>query len=105
MARSNATPWLVQRPCHVPGARMRCRGSYKAPFDSEWYKTGGSYRVRIAAYYRRMISNSASGTNIHEIAADIYRINTPVAIPGTPGFNFNQYLVVDDAPFLFHTGL
>jgi len=52
-----------------------------------------------------MITNSASGTNIHEIAADIYRINTPVAIPGTPGFSFNQYLVVDDAPFLFHTGL
>jgi hypothetical protein len=52
-----------------------------------------------------MITNSASGTNVHEIAADIYRINTPVAIPGTPGFSFNQYLVVDDAPFLFHTGL
>ena len=52
-----------------------------------------------------MITNSASGTNIHEIAADIYRINTPVAIPGTPGFSFNQYLVVDDEPFLFHTGL
>jgi flavorubredoxin len=52
-----------------------------------------------------MITNSASGTNVHEIAADIYRINTTVAIPGTPGFSFNQYLVVDDAPFLFHTGL
>jgi flavorubredoxin len=52
-----------------------------------------------------MMTNSASGTNVHEIAADIYRINTPVAIPGTPGFSFNQYLVVDDAPFLFHTGL
>ncbi|HET9447127.1 MAG TPA: hypothetical protein VFO35_12740, partial [Steroidobacteraceae bacterium] len=52
-----------------------------------------------------MITNTASGTNIQEIAADIYRINTPVAIPGTPGFSFNQYLVVDDAPFLFHTGL
>ena len=52
-----------------------------------------------------MITNRTSGTNIHEIAAGIYRINTPVAIPGTPGFSFNQYLVVDDAPFLFHTGL
>ena len=37
-----------------------------------------------------------SGTNVHEIAAGIYRINTPVAIPGGVGFNFNQYLVVDD---------
>ena len=52
-----------------------------------------------------MITNTAHGTNIHEIAADIYRINTPVSIPGTPGFSFNQYLVVYDAPFLFHTGL
>jgi flavorubredoxin len=52
-----------------------------------------------------MITNRTSGTNISEIAAGIYRINTPVAIPGTPGFSFNQYLVVDEAPFLFHTGL
>ena len=52
-----------------------------------------------------MITNSASGTNISEIATGIYRINTPVAIPGTPGFSFNQYLVVDDEPLLFHTGL
>ena len=52
-----------------------------------------------------MITNGASGTNISEIAAGIYRINTPVSIPGTPGFSFNQYLVVDDEPLLFHTGL
>jgi flavorubredoxin len=52
-----------------------------------------------------MITNGTSGTNISEIATGIYRINTPVSIPGTPGFSFNQYLVVDDEPFLFHTGL
>jgi flavorubredoxin len=51
-----------------------------------------------------MITNSASGTNLHEIASGIYRINTPIQIPGGPGFNFNQYLVADDAPLLFHTG-
>lgn len=52
-----------------------------------------------------MITNDASGTNIHEIAPGIHRINTPVAIPGGPGkFSFNQYLIVDDAPLLFHTG-
>src|SRR6187551_1745212 len=52
-----------------------------------------------------MITNSESGTNIHEIADGIYRINTPVAVPGGPGkFNFNQYLIVDEAPMLFHTG-
>ena len=51
-----------------------------------------------------MITNSAAGTNIQEIAAGIYRINTPIAFPDGRGFSFNQYLVVDDAPLLFHTG-
>lgn len=51
-----------------------------------------------------MITNAASRTNLHEIASGIYRINTPVAIPGGPDFNFNQYLIADDAPLLFHTG-
>ena len=52
-----------------------------------------------------MITNTQSGTNIHEIAAGIYRINTPVGLPGAGQFNFNQYLVVDDEPLLFHSGL
>ncbi len=48
-------------------------------------------------------TNASSGTNIQEIADGIYRINTGVAtIPG--GFSFNQYLVLDDQPLLFHTG-
>jgi flavorubredoxin len=51
-----------------------------------------------------MITNPRSGTNVHEIAAGIYRINTPVEIPGAGHFNFNQYLIDDDAPLLFHTG-
>jgi flavorubredoxin len=51
-----------------------------------------------------MITNAAAGTNLHEIAPGIYRINTPIQIPDGPGFNFNQYLVVDDEPLLFHTG-
>ena len=42
-----------------------------------------------------MITNSTSGTNLHEIAPDIYRINTPVALPDGAGFNFNQYLVAE----------
>lgn len=48
------------------------------------------------------ITNAASGTNVHEIADGIYRINTPLDIVG--GFSFNQYLVADDLPLLFHTG-
>jgi flavorubredoxin len=51
-----------------------------------------------------MITNAQSGTNIQEIADGVYRINTPVALPDASQFNFNQYLIVDDAPMVFHTG-
>jgi len=51
------------------------------------------------------VTNSQSGTNVHEIADGIFRINTPVKIPGAGGFSFNQYLIVDDEPLLFHAGL
>ena len=51
-----------------------------------------------------MITNNTTGTNLNEIAPGIYRINTPIQIPGGPDFNFNQYLVADDEPLLFHTG-
>jgi hypothetical protein len=50
-----------------------------------------------------MITNTQSGTNIQEISSGIYRINTPVDIPGS-AFSFNQYLVLADDPLLFHTG-
>ncbi len=42
--------------------------------------------------------------SIHPVAPDIYRISValPDLLPG--GFSFNQYLVVDDQPLLFHTG-
>ena len=51
------------------------------------------------------ITNKQSGTNVHEIAEGIYRINTPVVFEGmSNGFSFNQYLVVDDEPLIFHTG-
>jgi flavorubredoxin len=44
-------------------------------------------------------------TRVDEIAPDIYRIHTsipPAVIPG--GFSFNQYLIRDEQPLLFHTG-
>lgn len=50
------------------------------------------------------LTNRQSGTNVHEVAEGIYRINTPVVIEGSGGFSFNQYLVVDEHPLLFHTG-
>ena len=40
-------------------------------------------------------------TNVNEIADGIYRISTVVP---AGDFTFNQYLVVDDEPLLFHTG-
>ena len=48
---------------------------------------------------------NSNNTRIDEIVNGIFRISTPVppeAIPG--GFTFNQYLVVDEAPLLYHTG-
>lgn len=50
------------------------------------------------------VTNSQSGTNVREVADGIYRVNTPVQIEGGGGFSFNQYLIVDDEPLLFHTG-
>jgi len=50
-----------------------------------------------------MITNREAGTRIDEIVDGIYRISTPVSkLPG--GFSFNQYLILDDEPLLFHTG-
>ena len=43
-------------------------------------------------------------TRIDEIADGIYRISTKSeVVPG--GFTFNQFLIRDDEPLLFHTGL
>lgn len=50
------------------------------------------------------MTNQQSGTNVHEVADGIYRINTPVVIEGAGGFSFNQYLITDNEPLLFHTG-
>lgn len=44
-----------------------------------------------------------SGTRIDEIADRLFRIHTPVPdLAG--GFSFNQYLLRDEQPLLFHTG-
>jgi flavorubredoxin len=49
------------------------------------------------------VTNKASGTTIDEVGDGIFRISTPVsAVPG--GFTFNQYLIRDEEPLLFHTG-
>jgi flavorubredoxin len=47
----------------------------------------------------------ASATRIDEITDGIFRISTPVPATVVPGgFTFNQYLIRDDDPLLFHTG-
>ncbi len=42
---------------------------------------------------------------IDEVADRIYRLSTFVPAVGPTGFTFNQYLIDDDQPLLFHTGL
>ena len=53
------------------------------------------------------ITHPQTGTRIDEIADGIFRISVPlpeqaIAVPG--GFTFNQFLIVDEQPLLFHTG-
>jgi flavorubredoxin len=43
-------------------------------------------------------------TKVDEIAPDIYRLCTFVPEIGPSGFTFNQFLLDDDEPLLFHTG-
>lgn len=51
------------------------------------------------------ITNAQSGTTLTEIADRLFRISTPVPPQMMPGgFSFNQFLLVDDEPLLFHTG-
>jgi flavorubredoxin len=49
------------------------------------------------------VTNAESGTNVHEVADGIFRISTPVQTPGGE-FSFNQFLIVDREPLLYHTG-
>jgi flavorubredoxin len=51
-----------------------------------------------------MITNHQTGTRVDEVAEGVYRICTPLdVIPG--GFTFNSFLIDDEEPLLFHTGL
>jgi flavorubredoxin len=43
-------------------------------------------------------------TQISEVAEGIYRISTLIPDIGPTGFTFNQYLIDDEQPLLFHTG-
>ena len=43
-------------------------------------------------------------TRVDEIASGIYRLSTFVPDVGPTGFAFNQFLIDDEQPLLFHTG-
>jgi flavorubredoxin len=49
-----------------------------------------------------MITDTQTGTTIQEIEQGIYRISVPVP---EADFAYNQFLIVDEEPLLFHTGL
>jgi flavorubredoxin len=52
-----------------------------------------------------MAVQAHEGTRVDEVADCIFRISTPVAsIVAGGGITYNQYLLVDDEPLLFHTG-
>jgi flavorubredoxin len=44
-------------------------------------------------------------TKIDEIAPDVFRLSTLVPDVAPGGFTFNQFLIRDEQPFLFHTGM
>ena len=43
-------------------------------------------------------------TRVSEVADHVYRLSTFVPDIGPTGFTFNQYLIDDEEPLLFHTG-
>ncbi|HWS70659.1 MAG TPA: MBL fold metallo-hydrolase, partial [Thermoanaerobaculia bacterium] len=49
-----------------------------------------------------MNTDLQSGTTIDEIEDGIYRISVPVP---EADFGYNQFLILDDEPLLFHTGM
>jgi flavorubredoxin len=51
-----------------------------------------------------MKETNPMNTRIDEIADHIYRLSSFVPDIGPTGFTFNQYLILDDQPLIFHTG-
>src|SRR5262245_54050980 len=44
-------------------------------------------------------------TTVDEIGPDIFRLSTWIPDITPDGFTFNQFLIRDEQPFLFHTGM
>jgi flavorubredoxin len=61
--------------------------------------------VSTAPGHRTQRRTSMSMTNVHEIAPDIFRLSTYIPEVGPTGLTFNQFLIRDAEPMLFHTGM
>ncbi|MEY2570179.1 MAG: hypothetical protein QOE63_529, partial [Acidimicrobiaceae bacterium] len=59
--------------------------------------------TRAARCHVRLMTND-SITTVSEIAPGIHRVSTYVPEGPPGGITFNQFVVVDDEPVLFHTG-
>ena len=57
----------------------------------EWYTTAN----------HRHLKQGGAMASITEVAADIFRIGTYAPLKG---LQFNQFLILDEQPLLFHTG-
>ena len=86
-------------------------GSRTGPRSSSVGSRAAVYEhgCRIARVYRftpaMEFRMSQQTTRIDAIGEGLYRISTAIPPPLVPGgFTFNQYLLVDEAPLLFHTG-
>jgi hypothetical protein len=51
-----------------------------------------------------MAVQDLGGTRMDEISDNIFRLSVPVASIAGGGITYNQYLLLDDEPLLFHTG-
>ena len=61
------------------------------------------HAVALQAALEQLTATGGPLTSVDEVAAGIYRISTPFKeLPG--GFSFNQYLIIDEEPLLYHSG-
>src|SRR5665213_2857699 len=103
----------VDRVDHRPGRPTGLQRSGRGSMDPSHRRIGG-HVPRPLPDNRRASQTRAQPfatqwsqmmtTKVDEIAPDIYRLCTFVPEIGPSGFTFNQFLLDDDEPLLFHTG-
>jgi flavorubredoxin len=54
---------------------------------------------------KELTMSTVPETVVDEIAPDTFRISTHIPEVGPGGLTFNQFLIRDEQPFLFHTGM